>query len=73
MIKRLFLKKAIELFEYQDVHLSLITSDKILGDVYKDAVKDIIPIAIENDCIITFRPNANPNRFDFEVIQDLPF
>lgn len=73
MIRRILLKKAIKLFEYQDVHLSLITSDKIVGDVYKAVVKDIIPIAIENDCVITFRPNANPNRFDFEVTQDLPF
>lgn len=69
----MFFKKAIELFEYQDVHLSLINSDKIVGDVYKAAVKDIIPIAIKDDCIIIFRPNVNPNRFDFEVVRDLPF
>ena len=73
MIKRMFLKKAVDLFEFQDVNLSLISSEKIAGDVYIAAVKDIIPIAIKHGCLITFRPSAKPNRFDFEIILDLPF
>ncbi len=69
----MLLKKAIELIENQDVNLTLIRPDKILGDVHKDSVKDIIPIAVKYGHVITFHPSSNPKRFDFEVFLDLPF
>lgn len=69
----MFLKKAVKLVEYQDVNLSLITQDKIVGDVHNNSVMDILPISIANDCVIAFSASAKLNRFDFEVYFDLPF
>lgn len=69
----MFLKKAVDLSEYQDVNLTLITSDKIVGDVHKDSVKNIIPTAVRYGFVIIFHPSAKPNRFDFEIALDLPF
>lgn len=73
MIKRMLLKKAVEFFELNDVNLSLITSEKIVGDAYKDAVEDLVSLAIEFGFVISFQPNPNSKRFKFEIFMDLPF
>ena len=73
MIKRMLLKKAVDLFELQDVNLTLINEEKICGYVYIDAVKDLIPIAIEHGYFISFQPSSKPKRLNFEVALDLPF
>ena len=73
MIKRMLLLKAVALFQHKEVNLSLITSQKIVGNVSKSSVKDIIPIAIKDDFVITFLPSAIPDRFEFEIYLDLPF
>ncbi len=73
MTIRTLLHKAVKLSEFQDVNLSLITKDKIVGDVNKNSAKDIIPLAIKYDYVISFTASAIPNRLDFEVFKDLPF
>lgn len=73
MIKKTLLNKAVKLLDNQDVNLSLITKDKIIGDVYIHSANDIIPIAIRCGYVISFTISAKPNRFDFEIILDLPF
>ena len=69
----MLLLKAVALFQHKEVNLSLITSQKIVGDVSKSSVKDIIPIAIKDDFVITFLPSVIPDRFEFEIYLDLPF
>ena len=61
----MLLLKAVALFQHKEVNLSLITSQKIVGNVSKSSVKDIIPIAIKDNFVITFLPSATPENFFF--------
>ena len=61
----MLLLKAVALFQHKEVNLSLITSQKIVGNVSKSSVKDIIPIAVKDYFVITFLPSSTPENFFF--------